>query len=94
MEAPQHVGLGGCRHAGGAGHGRRRLGHRAMIVSFEDLQELSGSRQPSKVAKWLEASRIPHVVGSDGKPRTTKDWLDRWLEDKHGKQSTEVRFTR
>ncbi len=65
-----------------------------MIVSFEDLQELAGCKQVGKVLRWLQVSKIPHVVGSDGKPRTTKEWLNRWLENEHGNnKSTEVRFT-
>lgn len=63
-----------------------------MIVTFEDLQELSGCRQVGKVVSWLESSRIPHVVGSDGKPRTTQEWLNRWMERQHGDATTEVRI--
>ena len=63
-----------------------------MIVTFEDLQELSGCRQVNKVVSWLESSRIPHVVGSDGKPRTTQEWLNRWMERRNGDGSAEVRI--
>ena len=63
-----------------------------MIVPFEDLQELSGSRQPSKVVKWLEASRIPHVIGNDGKPRTTQEWLNKWLDGGKQNATTSIRF--
>ena len=65
-----------------------------MIVTFEDLQELSGCRQVNKVVSWLESSRIPHVVGSDGKPRTTQEWLNRWMERSNEDRTTEVRFKR
>ena len=61
-----------------------------MVISFEDLQKLSGCRQQTKVVEWLKASQIPHVIGSDGKPRTTHQLLERWLEGSRG--TTEVRF--
>ena len=63
-----------------------------MIVSFEDLQKLSGCKQTSKVLAFLRASSIPHVVGQDGKPRTTHEWLNKWLEKSNGDATTEVRF--
>ena len=63
-----------------------------MIVSFKDLQKLSGCRQVNKVVSWLESSKIPHVLGSDGKPRTTQEWLNRWMERQHGHATTEVRI--
>lgn len=60
------------------------------VINFEDLQELSGCRQQTKVIEWLKASRIPHVVGNDGKPRTTHELLERWHDG--SKSTTEVRF--
>ena len=63
-----------------------------MIVTFEDLQELSGCRQVGKVTSWLVSSNIPHVVGSDGKPRTTQEWLNRWIERGQQNATTQVRF--
>jgi hypothetical protein len=65
-----------------------------MIVTFEDLQKLSGCRQVGKVTSWLVSSNIPHVLGSDGKPRTTQEWLNRWMERRNEDRSTEVRFKR
>ena len=63
-----------------------------MIVDFEDLQKLSGCRQPSKVAEFLRMSKIPHVTGRDGKPRTTQEWLNKWLEKGNEEATTEVRI--
>ena len=91
MEAPQHVGLGGYKHDGGAGHGRCRLGHRAMIVSFEDLQALSGMVQVGKVVDWLREQHIRFVIGGDGKPRTTKDLLEEDLSGQK-REATAIRF--
>ena len=64
-----------------------------MLVDFEDLQLLSGFKQPSKVCRFLKENRIPFVVGSDGKPRTTDDMLNEGLKDDGSKKATEVRFS-
>ena len=52
------------------------------LVDFSDLQLLSGYKQVSKVIEWLGNNRIRYVVGGDGKPRTTSDFL---AEDLDGK---------
>ena len=62
------------------------------VVSFSDLQEMSGCKQTGKVVKWLQMSKIPHVIGNDGKPRTTQQWLDQWLERGKQNATTQVRF--
>ena len=60
------------------------------VVPFEELQELSGYKQASKVAGWLREHRIRYVIGGDGKPRTTSDFL---REDLDGtKQTSTVLF--
>ena len=60
------------------------------VVDFDALQQLSGYRQPSKVAGWLREHRIRYVIGGDGKPRTTSDFLS---EDLDGtKQITTILF--
>ena len=61
-----------------------------MVVDFDELQQLAGCRQQSKVIDWLEASHIPFVIGYDGKPRTTHNWLERFNET--SKEVTEIRF--
>ena len=52
------------------------------VVEFTDLQALSGYRQVNKVIDWLRENQIRFVVGGDGKPRTTSDFL---AEDLDGK---------
>ena len=65
------------------------------MVDFSDLQLLSGYKQVSKVIEWLGNNRIRYVVGGDGKPRTTSDFL---AEDLDGKaterEATPVLFGR
>ena len=69
------------------------LQHRGavMIVDFDELQLLSGYKQPSKVCRFLKDNAIPFVVGSDGKPRTTNDMLNEGLKDEQDR-TTEIRF--
>ena len=64
------------------------------VVHFEDLQLLSGYKQPSKVCRFLKDNSIPFVVGSDGKPRTTTDMLNKGIKDENDNEATEVRFSR
>ena len=60
------------------------------VVPFEELQELSGYRQPSKVAGWLREHGIRYVLNSSGKPVTVSDML---AEDLDGtKQITTILF--
>jgi hypothetical protein len=66
-------------------------GGAVMIVDFDELQLLSGYRQPSKVCRFLKDNAIPFVVGSDGKPRTTHDMLNEGLKDEQDR-TTEIRF--
>ena len=54
------------------------------VVQFEALQELSGYKQVSKVIEWLGNNRIRYVVGGDGKPRTTDDFLAEDLDGETG----------
>jgi hypothetical protein len=63
------------------------------VVDFEELQLLSGYKQPSKVCRFLKDNSISFVVGSDGKPRTTTDMLNKGIKDEQGKSITEVRFS-
>jgi len=63
------------------------------VVGFEELQLLSGYKQASKVCRFLKENSIPFVVGSDGKPRTTTDMLNRGIKDEHDNEVTEIRFS-
>ena len=46
----------------------RRGDYLMSVVDFEDLQALSGYRQPSKVIDWLSGKGMQFVIGGDGKP--------------------------
>ena len=62
------------------------------VVDFEELKLLSGYSQASKVIRFLKDNRIPFVVGSDGKPRTTNDMLNEGIKDEHDTETAEIRF--
>lgn len=40
-----------------------------MFLSASNLKELTGLQRPSSVRRWLDAQRIPYLVGADGWPR-------------------------
>jgi hypothetical protein len=61
------------------------------VVDFDELQLLSGYKQASKVCRFLKDNSIPFVVGSDGKPRTTNEMLNRGIKDEQDTTS-EIRF--
>jgi len=63
------------------------------VVAFEDLQALSGYRQQSKVIAWCREQGLKFVVGGDGLPRTTSDYLAEVLDGTEAKQqATPIRF--
>jgi hypothetical protein len=63
------------------------------VVDFADLQALSGYKQVSKVIEWLSGNKIRFVIGGDGKPRTTSDFLEQDLDGKKERKPTAVRFS-
>ena len=78
-------------HRGGT---HRRADDTVMVlVDYPELQLLSGSKQISKVCRFLDENSIPYVVGSDGKPRTTNDMLNEGIRNAKEDDATEVRFS-
>jgi len=64
------------------------------VIDFTDLQALSGYKQVSKVIDWLREHRVKFVVGGDGKPRTTDDFLREAIDGKETiKQAATIRFS-
>jgi hypothetical protein len=65
------------------------------VVTFEDLQALSGYRQQSKVIAWAREQGLKFVVGGDGLPRTTTDYLAEVFDGTEAtQQATPVLFGR
>jgi hypothetical protein len=64
-------------------------------VPFEALQDLSGYKQANKVIEWLRENKLRYVIGGDGKPRTTDDFLAEDLNgQKERKEAAPVLFGR
>jgi hypothetical protein len=65
------------------------------VVPFEALQDLSGYKQANKVIEWLRENKLRYVIGGDGKPRTTDDFLAEDLNgQKERKEAAPVLFGR
>ena len=63
------------------------------VVDFTDLQALSGYKQVSKVIAWAREQGLKFVVGGDGLPRTTTDYLAEVFDDtQKTKGSAPIRF--
>lgn len=46
-----------------------------MLLTPQELAELTGYQKPSAQMRWLTAQRIPYLVGGDGKPKVLRDPL-------------------
>lgn len=51
-----------------------------MFLANSTLCQLSGLRRPSAICRWLQAQRIPYVVGADSWPRV----LDLIIQERLG----------
>ena len=88
------MGLCRHRHAHGISH-RIRVHDPVTVVDFNELQALSGYKQVSKVIDWLREHRVKYVVGGDGKPRTTDDFLREAIDgETRPKEASPVLFGR
>ena len=93
METPKHLGSGASRLLLHDRTVLQRRGAVMAVIDFEDLQALSGYRQPSKVIDWLSGKGIRFVIGGDGKPRTTDDFLAEDLDATKERKPAAVRFS-
>lgn len=46
-----------------------------MLLTPQELAELTGYQKPSAQMRWLTAQRIPYLMGGDGKPKVLRDPL-------------------
>lgn len=46
-----------------------------MLLSPEDLTELTGRRTAQSQIRWLREQRIPHLIGADGKPKVLRSTI-------------------
>jgi hypothetical protein len=64
----------------------------ALLLTPDELAELTGTRQPGRQRRWLEQNRWPYVnaVGRRSHPRVARAvFLDRMRNPLHGKSSTQ-----
>ncbi|MDR8016471.1 DUF4224 domain-containing protein [Ectopseudomonas guguanensis] len=43
-----------------------------MLLTPEEVADLTGYRKPSAQARWLDAQQIPYLVGGDGRPKVLR----------------------
>lgn len=46
-----------------------------LVLTSQELRDLTGYAQPSKQAEVLRKAGIRHIVGPDGHPRVARVWL-------------------
>ena len=46
-----------------------------MLLTPEEVADLTGYRKPSAQIHWLEAQQIPYLVGGDGRPKVLRSLL-------------------
>lgn len=43
-----------------------------MLLSRDELKEVSGKHRPDAIRRWLDDQRIPYLVGGDGWPKVAR----------------------
>lgn len=43
-----------------------------MLLTPEEVEDLTGYRKPSSQIRWLDAQQIPYLVGGDGRPKVLR----------------------
>lgn len=46
-----------------------------MLLTPQELTDLTGYQKPSAQMRWLTAQEIPFLVGGDGRPKVLRDTL-------------------
>lgn len=50
-----------------------------MLLTPDDLVDLTGYRRQSAQLRWLRAHGWPHAVGGDGAPKVLRSYAERRL---------------
>lgn len=53
-----------------------------MLLTVEELKELSGRKQKSKIKDWLRSKGIDYLDGADGTPKVSKELVENILQGK------------
>lgn len=51
----------------------------SMLLTGEEVADLTGYSQPSAQVRWLMENGIPHMLGGDGKPKVLRSLIVRRL---------------
>jgi hypothetical protein len=51
-----------------------------MLLSIEELKELSGRKNKSKIKEWLRAKGVTFLEGADGYPKVSKEYIEEMLK--------------
>jgi hypothetical protein len=65
------------------GYTQFKEGRDRMLLTPQELAELTGYQKPSAQMRWLEAQRITFLVGGDGRPKVLLDLLITRLGGSH-----------
>ncbi len=47
-----------------------------MLLSIEELKELTGLKRYSKMIEWLRSKGIRYIEGADGIPKVSKEHIE------------------
>lgn len=51
-----------------------------MLLSVEELKELSGRKNKSKIKDWLRTKGVIFLEGADGYPKVSKEYMQDMLK--------------
>jgi hypothetical protein len=51
-----------------------------MLLSIEELKELSGCKQKRKIKEWLQRQGINYINSADGHPKVSKEAVQEMLK--------------
>jgi hypothetical protein len=51
-----------------------------MLLSIEELKELSGRKNKSKIKEWLRSKGVNYLEGADGYPKVSKEYIEEMLK--------------
>jgi hypothetical protein len=51
-----------------------------MLLSVEELKELSGRKNKSKIKEWLHTKGVNFLEGADGYPKVSKEYVQEMLK--------------
>jgi hypothetical protein len=55
-----------------------------LLLSVEELKELSGRKNKSKIKDWLRTKGVNYLEGADGYPKVSKELVEEILKGNIG----------